>query len=57
MESKEFLLQKPQVLDCKIWNNLPYHIKSLDNIDTFKNMLKNWEGNLCKYNLCKNDIY
>ena len=24
----------------KIWNNLPYHIKSSDNLDTFKNLLK-----------------
>ena len=37
--------------------NLPYHIKSSDNLNTFKNLLKNWDGNLCKCNLCKNDIY
>ena len=54
MESKNFWLQK--VLGSKIWNNLPYHVKSSDNLDTFKNLLKNWDGNLCKCNLCKNDI-
>ena len=54
---RTFCYKSLKVLDCKIWNNLPYHIKSPDNLDTFKNMLKNWEGNFCKYNLCKNDIY
>ena len=29
-----------KVLRPKIWNNLPYHVKSSDNIDTFKNLLK-----------------
>ena len=28
------------VLGPKIWNNLPYHVKSSDNLDTFKNLLK-----------------
>ena len=46
-----------KVLGPKIWNNLQYHVKSSDNLDTFKNLLKNWDGNLCKCNLCKNDIY
>ena len=46
-----------KVLGPKTWNNLPSHIKSSDNLDTFKNLFKNWEGNLCKCNLCKNDIY
>ena len=46
-----------KVLGPKIWNNLPHHVKSSDNLDTFKNLLKNWDGNLCKCNLCKNDIY
>ena len=30
------------VLGPKIWNNLPYHVKSSDNLDTFKNLLKDW---------------
>ena len=42
-----------KVLGPKIWNNLPYHVKSSDNLDTFKNLLKNWDGNLCKCSLCK----
>ena len=35
-----------KVLGPKIWKNLPYHVKSSDNLDTFKNLLKNWDGNL-----------
>ena len=46
-----------KVLGPKIWNNLPYHVKSSDNLDTSKNLLKDWDGNLCKCNLCKNDVY
>ena len=42
-----------KVLGPKIWNNLPYHVKSSENLDTFKNLLKNWDGNLCKCSLCK----
>ena len=52
-----FAYKSLKVLGPKTWNNLPCHIKSSDNLDTFKNLLKNWEGNLCKCNLCKNDIY
>ena len=46
-----------KVLGPKIWNNLPCHVKSSDNLDTFKNLLKNWDGNLFKCNLCQNDVY
>ena len=42
-----------KVLGPKIWS----HVKSSDNLDTFKNLLKDWDGNLCKCNLCKNGVY
>ena len=42
-----------KVLGPKIWNKLPYYVKSSDKLDSFKNLLKNWDGNLCKCNLCK----
>ena len=28
------------ILGSKIWNNLPYYVKSSENLDTFKNLLK-----------------
>ena len=43
-----------KVLGPKIWNNLPYHVKSSDNLNTFKKFLKNWDGNFCKCTLCNN---
>ena len=54
---RTFSYKSLKVLGPKIWNNLPYPVKSSDNLDTFKNLLKNWDGNLRKCNLCKNDIY
>ena len=32
----------------KVWNNLPYHIKSSQNLEMFKSMIKQWNGSLCK---------
>ena len=46
-----------KVLGPKIWNNLPYHAKSSENLDNFKSLLKNWDGNLSKCNLCKKMIF
>ena len=42
-----------KVLSPKTLNNLLYHAKSSKNLDTFKNLFKNWHGNSCKYTLCK----
>ena len=50
---KYFGYKSLKVLGPKVWNNLPYHVKSSDDLDTFKNLLKHWYGNLCKRNLCK----
>ena len=32
----------------KIRNNLPYHIKSSKNLESFKTVIKKWDGNNCK---------
>ena len=37
---RTFNYKSLKVVGPKIWNNLPYHIKSSDNLDTFKNLLK-----------------
>ena len=57
MEPKTFGYKSLKVLGPKIWNNLPYHVKSSENLDTFKNLLKNWDGNLRKCNLCKKQYF
>ena len=46
-----------KILGPKIWNKLPYHVKSSENLDTFKNLLKNWDGNLFECIYVKNGIY
>ena len=28
----------------KIWESLPYHIKSSKNLESFKTVIKNWDG-------------
>ena len=39
-------------LGPKIWNNLPYHIKSAENLNVFKNLIKKWNGSSCSCNVC-----
>ena len=46
-----------KVLGPKIWNNYYTMLNLLITLILSKNLLKNWDGNLCKCNLCKNDIY
>ena len=35
-------------LGPKIWNSLPFHIKSSESVTTFKGVLKNWDTVSCK---------
>ena len=37
----------------EIWNSLPFHIKSSENLEAFKNIIKNWNGVSCKCNVCQ----
>ena len=37
----------------KIWNSLPFHIKSSDNLEVFKKIIKNWNGVSCKCKVCQ----
>ena len=38
---------------AKIWNHLPNSIKSAENLDAFKRLIKTWEGPNCNCNFCK----
>ena len=42
-----------RIFGPKIWNSLPYHIKSSKNLETFKTVIKNWDGVNCKCVICK----
>ena len=37
----------------KIWNALPYHIKTSDNLNSFKAIIKCWDGSHCTCRVCK----
>ena len=37
----------------KIWNALPYHIKTSDNLNSFKTIIKCWDGNHCTCRVCE----
>ena len=46
-----------KVIGPKIWNCLPNELKSAENLNSFQNMIKQWDGSTCKCNACKfNDI-
>ena len=36
-----------------MWNHLPKHIKTAENIATFKKLIRNWKGPQCKCAYCK----
>ena len=40
-------------LGSLIWNSVPYEIKNLDNLEAFKNKIKNWKPENCPCRLCK----
>ena len=42
-----------RIFGPKILNSLPYHIKSSKNIESFKTVIKNWDGVNCKCVICK----
>ena len=42
-----------RVLGPKVWNSLPQHFKSEDNLETFKKLIKAWGGYHCKCKMCK----
>ena len=37
----------------KIWNALPYHIKTSENVNSFKSIIKCWDGNHCTCRVCE----
>ena len=47
-----FRAKSLEILGPKIWNNLPYHIKSAENLNVFKNLIKKWNGSYCSCNVC-----
>ena len=42
-----------RIFEPKIWNSLPYHIKSLKNLETFETVIKIWDDVNGKCVICK----
>ena len=36
----------------KFWNSPPYHIKSSENLESFKRTMKHWNGERCLCKVC-----
>ena len=41
-----------RVFGPKVWNSLPYHIKSSENLQSFKLIIKEWNGIRCNCKVC-----
>ena len=41
-----------KVYGSKVWNSLPFHIKTSENLIQFKSLMKNWNGNSCSCIVC-----
>ena len=37
----------------KIWNSLPFHVKTSENLKTFKDIIKNRNGSTCNCRVCQ----
>ena len=37
----------------KIWNSILFHIKTSENLKTFKGIIKNWNGSTCNCWVCQ----
>ena len=37
----------------KIWNSLPFHVKTSGNLKTFKDIIKNLNGSTCNCRVCQ----
>ena len=44
MKQVTFGNKSMKCFEPKIWNSLPLHIKSLENLNTFKEVIKGWNG-------------
>ena len=45
-----------QSLGPQIWNGLPNEIKSAENLNSFKHLIKKWDGPSCKCSACQHVI-
>ena len=41
-----------KVYGSKVWNSLPFQIKTSEDLTQFKSLMKNWNGNSCSCTVC-----
>ena len=37
----------------KLWDSIPFHMKKIDSINQFKDVIKTWKPDLCSCRLCQ----
>ena len=47
-----FGVKSLKVYGLKVWNSLPFHIKTSENLVQSKSLMKNWNGNSCSCIVC-----
>ena len=47
-----FVTKILKVYGPKVWNSLPFHIKTSENLIQFKSLIKNWNDNSCSCAVC-----
>ena len=57
VNTSSFGLSSLKYLATKIWDIVPYEIKSVGNINLFKEKIRNWEPKGCYRRLCKQYLH
>ena len=57
VNTSSFGLNTLKYLATKIWDIVPYKIKSVGNIHLFKKKIRHWKPKGCYYRLCKQYLH
>ena len=41
-----------RTLGPKLWNNLPHHVESSENLESFNGNIEHWDGERCLFKVC-----
>ena len=41
-----------RTLGPKLWNNLPHHVESSENLESFNRNIEHWDGERCLFKVC-----
>ena len=57
VNTSSFGLNSLKYLATKIWNIVPFDIKSTRNLNSFKEKIRNWEPKGCHCKLCRQYVH